>query len=410
MFPAAGLMLLVAIPASVDAREAERVVAIGDVHGDFDALVEILQRAGLVDEYARWSGGAATLVQTGDFLDRGARVREVMDLLMRLQQEAPQAGGEVVVLLGNHEAMNLLGIWRDVADEAFAAFAGPASAQRRQESWQTFVRWSARVARRRGVASPSLGPIQRAEFERRFPLGFFEYVDALGPEGRYGLWLRTLPIVARRADGVFLHGGISPAYEGWSVERFNDAARAEIAGLDDCRTQLLADGTAHETLDLSDRTIEARAELEALLKSVAKAPAARAGELELSIATLQRCTDYKSWLLIAEDGPVWFRGLARWSEEEGLREAPRLLAALAASYFVAGHTPQSEGRIQRRFGGLAYLIDTGMLRVVYKGTPSALEIVGDRFFALYPEAKEELDGPEPLASATSAALAPALVQ
>jgi hypothetical protein len=218
-----------------------------------------------------------------------------------------------------------------------------------------------------------------------------------------------LPIVTRRADGIFLHGGVSPAYAGWSVERFNEAARAEIAGLDDCRAQLLAEGTAHETLDLSDRTIEARAELEALQQRLARTPSARAGELELSIATLQRCTDYQSWILIAEDGPVWFRGLARWSEEEGLREATRLLAELSASYFVAGHTPQSSGRIQRRFGGLAYLIDTGMLRVVYKGTPSALEIVGDRFFALYPEAKEELEGPEPVASATSAAIAPAAV-
>src|SRR6266508_4386771 len=65
--------------------QSSRVVAIGDIHGDFDAFVGILQRTGLVDPSNRWSGGNATLVQTGDFLDRGPKARAVMDLLMSLQ-------------------------------------------------------------------------------------------------------------------------------------------------------------------------------------------------------------------------------------------------------------------------------------------------------------------------------------
>ncbi|HYR43585.1 MAG TPA: metallophosphatase, partial [Terriglobia bacterium] len=47
------------------APAAQRVVAIGDIHGDFDAFVGILQRTGLVGPGLRWSGGNATLVQTG---------------------------------------------------------------------------------------------------------------------------------------------------------------------------------------------------------------------------------------------------------------------------------------------------------------------------------------------------------
>lgn len=393
------------LPAVLGASSPGRVVAIGDVHGDFEALVEILQAANLVDEYAGWSGGDATLVQTGDLLDRGARVREVMDLLMRLQQEAPRAGGEVVVLLGNHEAMNLLGVWRDVSPDVFASFATSTSAERRRASWQTYMRWSVRSARRRGQPPPSLGPVQRAEFERRFPLGFFEYGEALGPEGRYGRWLRELPVVVRRAGGVFLHGGISPAYGDRSLEQINEAARAEIASLDACRELLLEDGTVHETFDLTDRTVEARAQLEEVEQRLAASRVRDAEELERSAEVLRPCADYKGWLLIAEDGPVWFRGLARWSEDEGLAQLPALLAGLEASYFVAGHTPRTGGRIQRRFGGLAYLIDTGMLRSVYKGNPSALEIVGDRFFALYPDSRVELAGVEPVTTATSASAA-----
>ena len=63
------------------------------------------------------------LVQTGDIFDRGAKVREALDLLMRLEDEAKRAGGRVEFLLGNHEVMNLLHEFRDVSPAAYASFA-----------------------------------------------------------------------------------------------------------------------------------------------------------------------------------------------------------------------------------------------------------------------------------------------
>src|SRR3954470_5427140 len=96
----------------VVAAPAARVVAIGDVHGAGEPFVAILQRAGLIDAQRRWTGGATVFVQTGDLLDRGTAVREVLDLLMRLEPEAAKAGGRVQALLGNHEYMNLLGLTR----------------------------------------------------------------------------------------------------------------------------------------------------------------------------------------------------------------------------------------------------------------------------------------------------------
>ena len=88
------------------ADASESLVAIGDVHGDFDDFVSILQRIGLIDKQNHWTGGKTTFVQTGDLLDRGPKPREVMDLMMALEKEAGQAGGRVVSLLGNHEMMN----------------------------------------------------------------------------------------------------------------------------------------------------------------------------------------------------------------------------------------------------------------------------------------------------------------
>ena len=96
-------------PAKTPADTPACVVAIGDVHGDFDDFATILQRAGLIDAQHHWTGDQTTLVQVGDLLDRGPKPREVMDLLISLEKEAPKAGGRVVSLLGNHEMMNIMG-------------------------------------------------------------------------------------------------------------------------------------------------------------------------------------------------------------------------------------------------------------------------------------------------------------
>ncbi|MDH4063295.1 MAG: metallophosphoesterase, partial [Acidobacteriota bacterium] len=86
-----GLLVLASSPPSGQ-TSPPRVVAVGDVHGARDAFVAILEQAGLIDARQRWSGGSDTLVQTGDYMDRGRDVRAVMDLLMALESQAKTAG------------------------------------------------------------------------------------------------------------------------------------------------------------------------------------------------------------------------------------------------------------------------------------------------------------------------------
>jgi hypothetical protein len=59
----------------------ERVIAVGDVHGDADALRGCLRLAKLIDDKDKWCGGATHLVQLGDVTDRGDGERECIDLL-----------------------------------------------------------------------------------------------------------------------------------------------------------------------------------------------------------------------------------------------------------------------------------------------------------------------------------------
>src|ERR1700676_4363699 len=140
--------LVLALPAGTWARPTnvpagpESVVAIGDVHGDFDDFVTILRRTGLTDQQNHWTGGKTTFVQVGDQIDRGPKSREVMDLMMALEKEASQAGGRVVSLLGNHEVMNIMGDLRYVTPANYASFADSNSPQRQKSAYDDFVKWS----------------------------------------------------------------------------------------------------------------------------------------------------------------------------------------------------------------------------------------------------------------------------
>ena len=69
---------------------ASRVVAIGDVHGAYDRLLELLRAAGVADAKGRWTGGTTHLVQLGDVVDRGTGDTA----LPRAADEARAGGGE----------------------------------------------------------------------------------------------------------------------------------------------------------------------------------------------------------------------------------------------------------------------------------------------------------------------------
>jgi hypothetical protein len=97
-------------------RQPERLFAMGDVHGDFDRMVALLVRAGLIDTKAaqagevHWTGGNAVLVVTGDMVDKGPHSVAVIRLLAAMREAARRSGGQVVITMGNHEAEFLAGL------------------------------------------------------------------------------------------------------------------------------------------------------------------------------------------------------------------------------------------------------------------------------------------------------------
>lgn len=74
----------------------KRQIAVGDIHGCFDLL------KALIEEIIGFSPGEDMLVFLGDYIDRGRKVKEVVDYVTALRNKYPDA---VILLKGNHEEM-----------------------------------------------------------------------------------------------------------------------------------------------------------------------------------------------------------------------------------------------------------------------------------------------------------------
>jgi hypothetical protein len=369
------------------AESADAVVAIGDVHGAFDDFVAILQRAGLIDKQNHWAGGKAVFVQTGDLIDRGPKPREVMDLMMALEQEAPKGGGRVVFLLGNHEMMNLMGDLRYVTPENYASFADSNSEQRQKAAYQLYVKW--RNSHTQLLAElPQPMEITEPEWMARHPLGFVEHAEAFGPNGNYGKWVRGHAALAEIGGVIFLHGGIDPSLAHLKLDTINGHIRDEIKAFDEAKQYLLDKNVILPFFTLPEITAVVQAQISAERKS--QVPSDPQGQ-----ARLVQFLGYGDWLSVKVDGPLWFRGYDKWTDEEGAAQIGKILEAYDAAHIAVGHTVQKGGRIRPRFDNRVFLIDTGMLSSYYPGgRASALEICGDaRFTAEYTDMQVALIPP-----------------
>lgn len=304
----------------------QRIVAVGDLHGDYAAYVAILRAARLIDEREHWSGANAILVQTGDVSDRGPDTLRIIRSLMRLQREAQRAGGRVVALVGNHEAMNVTGDLRYVHPGEYAAFADRDSARRRSQFYEANRATIENHYRGRDPSLTSAGV--RAAFEVDSPLGWVEHRAAWSPRGEIGRWIVASPAVVVIDGNLFAHGGVGQVYASVSVDEMNRRVAAALTGRDTSRQAIINDPL----------------------------------------------------------GPLWYRGLIRRDADEESRapagappqlsmeaEINAVLAAQNVRRMIVGHTPNVAG-IQLLHGGRLIAIDTG-ISAHYRGPRTYLEIV-----------------------------------
>ena len=331
------LWLLVAFAVTLVSFEAraqpapQRIVAIGDLHGDHDAWRAIAMAAGLIDENGKWTGGDATLVQLGDVVDRGPDSLKIIRDLMRLQSDAPKRGGKVIVVLGNHEAMMMIGDMRYVHPGEYAAFVDPDSRGRRNRVYEV-NREQIQAAYRSRM--PRLEPAAiKDEWLKTTPLGKIEYQRAWRPDGELGQWALGNPAVLKLGDTLFVHGGISATYANVPVDDINSQVRAALKAQND--------------------------DLNAIISH--------------------------------PQSPLWYRGLIIRNDGDPATVTPippgttipltiaqeidLALKGFGVKRLVVAHTPTRGGIVENAKGKL-WRIDSGISRA-YGGTPTYLEIVGD---------------------------------
>jgi hypothetical protein len=162
----------------------DSLYVLGDTHGEYDALVEGLRAARLVDDALRWSGGRRHLVLAGDLMDRGPDVFALLWLVYRLEREAAAAGGGVHVVLGNHEIMVMLGDVRYVHPKEL------------------------HIAGLHGA-------------------GYQEMFDVRS--SILGRWLASRPGLVRVDRALIAHGGLGERYAGYGLVEYDDSLAAYVA-------------------------------------------------------------------------------------------------------------------------------------------------------------------------------------
>lgn len=335
--PAFGFLFLASICCAIAANipcqwtDVEKIVAVGDLHGDYENFIKILQGTVIIDKALHWKAGKTHLVQNGDIMDRGPDARKILDLLMRLEKEAEQAGGMVHVLVGNHEEMNITGIAFRYPDyvtvDQFISFLPDGYRARKEKELQKKI-----------INLQSKGDNSQLEKVisqfwdslRKDRTGQHQYLINFNQQ--YGSWLLQKNAVIKINGIIFVHGGISEKFSTWKIEEINDRLRLELSDL------------------------------------------RRAAENGQPPKVPQPQVVYR------EDGPLWYRELASVAEEDLREEVDRILANLGAEHIVIAHTPRiaATPEAMKRFDGKVWVIDTGISRA-YGGRLSALIIENGEF-------------------------------
>ena len=176
------LLLLVSCQTLIAQPPSQRrLLAIGDLHADVKSSILVLELAGVLDKEHNWIAEDTIVVQTGDLTDRGPDGKETLAFIKKLEQQAPQKNSLFITLIGNHEAMNVMGDWRYVSKEDVASFGGKS-----------------------------------------------KRIEAFSDGGLWRDWIIEHDAVTKVQGNIFVHGGITPAFAKKGVDGINKELRESL--------------------------------------------------------------------------------------------------------------------------------------------------------------------------------------
>lgn len=302
----------------------DRMIVIGDLHGDYNTCVGALARAGVISAFSSrdpleyhtitWLKGdnqKTHIVQIGDIFDGAIRHLEghsryeneeaILDLFIHLKEQAKESGGAVHLIAGNHEIMNMRFDYRYVSLQGFKNF----------EKY-----------------SPKDHFYCTDEVKDGYPhlCGLVGRVSAFSKDGAVREKLKkNLEAVCQIGDYIFVHAGISEEIsKKYSIKQINDRFQKFID----------EDGIEDE-------------------------------------------------IFIGAEAITWYRGYSDGKDSDIKLKLENILDAYQANYMFIGHSVQKNGIEVHRASGErgVWLVDTGMSDAI-QGEKEILEISSRVFTVL----------------------------
>jgi len=323
----------------------EKIIAVGDIHGDYKAFIEILNGTGLINNKLHWTGGKTHLVQIGDVMDRGDYAKEILDLLMKLEKEAEEAGGKVHMLIGNHEELNIAGLIFNRGDEFTArqlvSFLPDGYRKKQIKKFRKILGNNpAKKTDSDSFWDSDLIPfwenmLNELKTDRRHPARR-EYMYNFNKI--YGRWIVQRNAAIKINNIIFVHGGISEKFSKWGLKKINNRLRVELEDL------------RRAAMDFTRPFIPG----------------------------------YQRQIVYNPNGPYWYRDFATMDQDAFKENVDRILNNLEAEYMVIAHTPRviKTKEDMQLFQGRVWIIDTGISEPYRKymgGRLSALIINSGKF-------------------------------
>lgn len=206
----------------------DRLIAVGDIHGDLEKCKQSLLLAGLIDDAGNWCGGSSTVVQVGDILDRGSDEIKTLYFLERLKRQAVNSGGKIITMNGNHEMMNMDGDFRFITVDSLKEFS----------NWAFWYNIGNSMKKScSGIVDPPYDPFYGVPVEfkgvrKEFHDGFRNRIAALRPNGPLSTrFFSNNVTVLVIGENVFVHGGLLASHVNYGLERINKEVKDWINGV-----------------------------------------------------------------------------------------------------------------------------------------------------------------------------------
>jgi len=295
----------------------ERIVAVGDLHGDYAHFVRILKETGIVDGDIHWSGGKTHLVQMGDVMDRMDRARDIFNLIRQLEKEAKAAGGMVHQLIGNHEELNIARLSLNYYPEyvTYKQFIDFLPVKFREDEEEKFKKKNRGDGDIEAFWNNLMKDPNSDAFKEASQLYYENFNNLVGS------WLAEQNVIIKINDTVFVHGGLNLEYASIGLEAINNLYRSEFQKV------------------------------------------------------LKR-EEFRPRILFVPESPLWNRDPA--TDPNYVDVVDKILTVLNAKRMVVAHTPTIPRSMKpesemSKFKEKVWIIDTG-IATIYRGFLSALII------------------------------------